>query len=110
MLLRAKIGCEARIALMSLTSPLALKVNWISASPFSSPWRTASFGNAASPITLAKFEQTTAADTGAGGAAGAGAGGAIGVRLVTAGATGVVALIVGCAGGGIAICTSGGGM
>src|SRR5438552_5922339 len=100
MLLRAKIGCVARIVLMSLTSPLAPKVNWITASPFSMPWRIASLGNAASPITVLKFEQTTAADTGAAGAgAGAGAtgaGGATGVMAVTGGGVGVDAVIVCC--------------
>ena len=33
MLLRAKIWCDERIALMSLISPLALSVNWMVASP-----------------------------------------------------------------------------
>src|SRR5258706_5861277 len=111
MLLRAKIGCVARIVLMSLISPLAPSVNWMTASPFSMPWRIASFGNAASPITALKFEQTTAAEIGAGGAAGAGAAaGATGVMLVTAGGVRVDAVIVCCTGGGAAICTSGGGM
>src|SRR5438270_4684551 len=107
MLLRAKIGCEARIVLMSLTSPLAPRVNWITASPFSMPWRIASLGKAASPITEVKLEQTTAAETGAAGAgAGAGAaGGATGVMLMTAGGVGVDAVIVFCTGGGVAICT-----
>src|SRR5258706_9277937 len=102
MLLRAKIGWLARSVLMSLISPLAPKVNWISASPLSRPWRTASFGKAASPITAVKLAQTTAAVTGAGGA-GAGAaattGGAIGVMLVAGGGVGVVAVIVCCTGG-----------
>src|SRR6185436_14415307 len=106
-LLRAKIWCDARSTVMFLISPVGDSVNWTSASPFSMPWRCASRGKATSPITVWKLEQTTPAETGAGGAAGAGAaattgGGAGAMTTGAGGGVGVVAVIVG-AGGGAAI-------
>src|SRR5258706_12130728 len=96
------------MTLMSLSWPVGPTVNWIKASPVLMPARCASRGYAASPITVAWFEQTTAADTGAiafaigaglagGGATAGGASTGGGSGAITTGAGGgvcVTAMIV----------------
>src|SRR5258705_13436952 len=102
------------MTLMSLSWPVGPTVNWIKASPVLMPARCASRGYAASPITVAWFAQTTAADTGAiafaisaglagGGATAGGASTGGGSGAITTGAGGGV-----CVTAGVVFCTRGG--
>ena len=64
MLLRAKIGCDERSALMSLTSPVGGQRELDQRLALLDALALRFARKATSPITVVKFEQTTPADTG----------------------------------------------